>query len=258
MNIFLNILVPILCLILGYIFGSFPSAVVLGKLKYHQDPRDYGSKNSGATNAGRLWGKKACATVIFLDAIKTIIPFLITFFVLSNISYEGKKLVIDAENYWIMSKISPTITQNYVINWPVYYMTCLGCFLGHCYPCFANFKGGKGVTVFLITIFIISWILFIICAILFLIILKIKKTVSLSSLITTFSVTVISFIIFFGLKFNSFDPNKCLIFVNWKCFILDYSLSLILFIMTIFSLVRHRKNIVRLREGKEFTIKWMK
>ena len=58
MNILFNILAVLFCLILGYIFGSIPTAVWIGKVFFHRDPRLEGSKNAGGTNAGRLFGKK--------------------------------------------------------------------------------------------------------------------------------------------------------------------------------------------------------
>ena len=58
MNILINILAVLFCLILGYIFGSIPTAVWIGKIFFHRDPRLEGSKNAGGTNAGRLFGKK--------------------------------------------------------------------------------------------------------------------------------------------------------------------------------------------------------
>ena len=89
MNILtINILVAIICLSLGYIFGSIPTAVWVGKIFFHQDPRDYGSHNAGGTNAGRLWGKKVGFVIILLDMIKTIAPLYICWACLTFIKFD--------------------------------------------------------------------------------------------------------------------------------------------------------------------------
>ena len=97
MNILtINILAVLFCLVLGYFFGSIPTAVWVGKIFFHQDPRDYGSGNAGGTNAGRLWGKKVGFIVIMLDMIKTILPMylccvLFTFIKFDYTHIEGVK-----------------------------------------------------------------------------------------------------------------------------------------------------------------------
>ena len=89
MNILLlNILVSLIILIFGYVFGSIPTAVWVGKIFFHQDPRDYGSHNAGGTNAGRLWGKKVGFCVIMLDMIKTIAPLYISWAILTFVKFE--------------------------------------------------------------------------------------------------------------------------------------------------------------------------
>ena len=63
----------IVCLVLGYLLGSIPFALVIGKVFYHTDVRKYGSGNLGGTNAGRVLGKKVGALVIVLDALKVVL-----------------------------------------------------------------------------------------------------------------------------------------------------------------------------------------
>ena len=83
MDIIYNILVALICLIFGYLIGSVSFAIIIGKVFYHQDPREHGSKNAGGTNAGRIWGKKVGLLVIILDMIKTIIPMWICWAILT-------------------------------------------------------------------------------------------------------------------------------------------------------------------------------
>ncbi|KAB3789399.1 glycerol-3-phosphate acyltransferase, partial [Phocaeicola vulgatus] len=98
-------------MVLGYLFGSIPWALVIGKVFYKTDVRNFGSGNLGGTNAGRVLGKKAGVTVIILDGLKA-------FFVV-----------------WLCVLFVPEAA--------VYAGMC--CCAGHCFPIFAKFKGGKAV-----------------------------------------------------------------------------------------------------------------
>ena len=83
MNIyFVNILLGIGSIVLGYLFGSIPNGVIIGRLFFHKDPRDYGSHNSGGTNVGRVLSKRAGVATIILDMLKIILPIYVTWAVL--------------------------------------------------------------------------------------------------------------------------------------------------------------------------------
>lgn len=101
----------LISLIIGYLIGSIPWGVVIGKIFYHKDIREYGSGNSGGTNAGRVLGRPIGIIVILLDALKALIVMI------------------------IVNKISPGYEQ---------YAGLAVC-IGHCFPIFAGFKGGKAV-----------------------------------------------------------------------------------------------------------------
>ncbi|MEG0683816.1 MAG: glycerol-3-phosphate acyltransferase, partial [Coprobacillus sp.] len=109
--------VYILLIVMSYLYGSIPFALVVGKLFYNTDIRKQGSGNLGGSNAGRVLGKKAGISVIVLDASKCCISILLA------------KLVINAMG----------------LNNDIIYLCALACMLGHCYPIFAKFKGGKAV-----------------------------------------------------------------------------------------------------------------
>ena len=72
-----NILAAILLIIIGYVFGSIPNGIWIGKIFFHKDPRDFGSGNSGGTNVGRVFGKKIGVLCIVLDCLKIIAPFIV-------------------------------------------------------------------------------------------------------------------------------------------------------------------------------------
>ena len=101
----------ILAALAGYLIGSVPWALVIGKVFYNTDVREHGSHNLGATNAGRVLGKKVFFAVATLDALKGLIVYLILNHFDHNMALAG----------------------------------AVGTILGHCYPLFSNFKGGKGV-----------------------------------------------------------------------------------------------------------------
>ena len=98
----------ILCILLGYLLGSLPFALIIGKVFYHTDIRQYGSGNLGGTNAGRVLGKKAGISVIVFDVLKVVLAIAIA------------TQVSKVAGIW----------------------TGLACCIGHCYPVFAKFHGG--------------------------------------------------------------------------------------------------------------------
>ena len=101
----------LISMVIGYLVGSIPWALVIGKLFYHTDVREYGSGNLGATNAGRVLGGKVFFIVAVLDALKGLLVFLAV------------------EHY----------------DYHLALFAAVGVFIGHCYPVFSHFRGGKGV-----------------------------------------------------------------------------------------------------------------
>lgn len=116
-------LTVVLSLLFGYLSGSVPYGLLLGKLGGLGDIRKQGSGNIGATNVLRLGGKKLAIATLLLDALKGTIPVLIA-------------------KHWSMDAAV---------------MTALGAFAGHLFPVWLRFKGGKGVAVALGVIFALSW-----------------------------------------------------------------------------------------------------
>ena len=96
---------------IGYLLGSIPFALVIGKLFYHTDVREFGSGNLGGTNAGRVLGKKAGIATILLDIVKVILAVAIV-----SVGFDNQEMSI-----W----------------------SGVAAAFGHCYPIFAHFKGGK-------------------------------------------------------------------------------------------------------------------
>lgn len=197
-------MINIILLLIGYLIGSIPFALVIGKLFYNTDVRNFGSKNLGATNAGRVLGKKAGLAVTILDALKGLIVIIIA-----------------------------TILKNSGLNIdPI--ICALGVLIGHCYPIFANFKGGKAVATSFGIILGINVYLFLIGLACFLLNLKIHKMVSLSSMISLSIIAIIS-----------------------PLFVDNLTTNIILVLIALFVIYKHKANIIRIKNKTESKVKWI-
>ncbi len=205
-----KILFYLLASIAAYLFGSIPWSLVIGKVFYQTDIREHGSGNLGGTNAGRILGAKAGSFVIALDILKSFI--IVT----------------------ILSSIDQTLA-----------ILC-GMFasIGHCFPIFANFKGGKAVAtnagyILAISIFITKNPQYqaAIPVLVFLVMLFAFKMVSLASIVALTSASIISF----------FQPNLLV--------------SIGITLLSAFSIYRHKDNIKRIINKEErkvgFLSKWL-
>lgn len=190
----------VLYAILAYIIGSLPFALIVGKIGYNIDVREHGSGNLGATNAFRVLGIKAGSIVVLADILKGTIAVVIPFLFNADV-----------------------------------YLLAIGLFavLGHTYPLFARFKGGKAVATSAGIILGVSPLLFAIMIVSFLICLYFSKYVSLSSMVTG----VITLIVTFFLK--------------------DIGLMIVILGLNIFVFYRHKENIKRIKNKTEPKITWM-
>ena len=248
-----NIGAVIIVLLVSYLFGSIPNAIWIGKVFFHKDVRDYGSGNAGGTNAGRVFGKKIGLLVIFLDGIKLIAPLYIFWAIFTKAPiYNGEPLVSSVEKIYIDG------INNGIIQWPVYWLAVIGCSLGHCYPVFAQFKGGKNVASFAGIIAATSWLFSIIDISIFLGTLKAKKYVSLASIIFSW-VSVIMFWTWAILLMTKTVSGSWAWFINYgpsiEC---NYVAAICVTFEASLLTFKHKENIKRLKEGTERKITWMK
>lgn len=196
----------ILLILLGYLYGSIPFALVIGKVFYNTDVRESGSGNLGGTNAGRVLGKKAGISVIILDALKAVVIFYLS-------------------NY---------LSLKFNLNLDIKYIAGLACIFGHCYPIFAEFRGGKAVSTSLGYFLCIKPLYAVVAIVVFLLVLKISKYVSLSSISTALIVLCIT-----PFLAVSVTAKICML------------LAVILLVY------RHKDNIKRIRNHTESKIQWM-
>lgn len=184
----------LLFIVIAYLLGSIPSGVWVGKLLYKKDIRNYGSGNSGATNAFRVFGKKAGTIVILLDFIKGIVATTLP-------------IMFDVD-------VHPLI---------------IGLFsgIGHAYPIFANFVGGKAAATTGGIIFAVYPGYFLFAFTIFALSVYVTSVVSFSSMLFGVVLVIISF------------------------FAHDIIFTLITLFMAAFLIYRHQENIERLKKGEE-------
>lgn len=196
-----------LLIVLAYLLGSIPSGLIIGKTFYNKDIREHGSGNLGGTNTFRVLGKKAGFTVTISDILKgtlaTLLPWIVT-------------------SIWgIEIGLNPLIFGVFAV-------------VGHMYPIFAGFKGGKAVATSAGILLGHEPLLFLIIIAVFFLVLYLSKYVSLSSMVAGFCGFIYSLLL-------------------WD----DKLLMAIMAILTIFVVYRHRANIKRIVNKTEPKVSWI-
>lgn len=203
-------------LILAYLLGSIPSAVWIGKKYYGIDIREYGSKNAGTTNMLRVLGRRAAIPVFVLDFFKG-------FAAVSLLS---------------LMRYDPEITSAWLINLKI--LAVFAAVLGHIFPIFADFKGGKGVATLVGAVTGIYPQIILLCFAVWALVFMISHYVSLASMSAgcCFPLFVIIY------SSSEWSRNN------------DISFTFILFAFAVAGLLiwSHRKNIERLKAGTESKI----
>jgi glycerol-3-phosphate acyltransferase PlsY len=198
----------VILILLAYLLGSIPSALWIGKLFYKIDIREHGSGNLGGTNTFRTLGVKAGLIVSIMDILKgtaaTLLP-LIPFFAVTD--------------------IHPLILGVVAV-------------IGHMYPIFANFKGGKAVATSGGVLLAYHWPIFILMLLSFFVVLKLSKMVSFTSMVL--GVIALVYTILYNIFFE-----------------IDIPLLVVILLLSSFILYRHRANIARIKAGTEPKVKWL-
>ncbi|MBO8428156.1 MAG: glycerol-3-phosphate 1-O-acyltransferase PlsY [Firmicutes bacterium] len=253
---FYRLLLVITVAIISYVIGSIPNSVLIGKLFFHKDPRDSGSHNPGGTNAGRVLGKKAGVIVILLDGLKIVVPLYITFFLFTKCTPLMELMGYFENTAYNAFGIGNTLCEL------VIYVSALFGIIGHCYSIFLKFSGGKAVSCYLGTACCLSYFTFILCGSIFFGSLRVKKYVSLSSLLCSSAFTIFSWVLYLIYAFN-FDNSNVLFVLN--CFTwfgngpsICIYFPIVMTLGQIILIIKHIPNIKRLKEGTELKITWMK
>lgn len=167
----------LLIAIISYLLGSFNFGIMLSRKFQKEDVRSHGSGNAGATNMVRSYGKFWGVITILGDMAKVALAILIAYFI---------------DKYFIIS------TLNNIDNYDLLLKSFAGlfCVMGHIFPCYFNFKGGKGVATSGGMVFMIDWRIALILLAIFFIILLSTKYVSLGSIVMALLYPVFIFIFY--------------------------------------------------------------
>lgn len=200
-------MIRILAILIGYLFGLIQSSFIIGKLE-GIDIRNYGSGNAGATNAIRILGKKKGTIVFILDVLKAILAFFVSILILDSI----------LDSYFPYSIIIGIYAG-------------LGAVLGHCFPFYMKFKGGKGIA----------------CAIGIMI--SIDLLISLTLIMLCIAIVIFKKYISLGsIAFVSLSP----IFLSIYSF--SFEVILVSTLIGLICIYLHKSNIIRLFKGTEMRI----
>lgn len=204
----------IICLAIGYVFGLFQTGYIYGKLN-HIDIREYGSGNAGTTNVMRTLGKKAGFITYFGDTIKAVICTVIIHFIFG--------------------------IKNSDIEFLLVLYAGLGVILGHNFPFYLGFKGGKGIATtsgVILSLLPYNWLLSVLAFSTFMITAWISRYVSLASLIMVTGF-LIEFIVFGCIGFINVQPQHL------------PEAYVIVIVISVLAFIRHSANIKRLTTGTE-------
>lgn len=197
--------------IIAYAIGSINFAVILSRKLAGFDVREKGSKNAGTTNVLRTVGKKAAAFTLVLDILKGIVAI---------------SIAILAQKIWTEINVN---TLKYIAGFMV--------ILGHTFPIFFEFRGGKGVATAIGVLLMLNWKIGLICLIFGLVIIAVSKMVSLGSISAAILFPILT--IFLQEDFN----------------LIGILISFAIALLVVFN---HRTNIKRIKEGKENKLSFKK
>lgn len=205
----------LICLAVGYALGLVQSAFIVGKIFGKIDIRDHGSGNAGMTNVARVMGGKMAAVVLCADMLKAILAYIICSLIFNG---SGSFFAFGGG----VNGVLPGIYGAF------------GAVLGHVFPVYLKFKGGKGIACGLGFVLFFDWKIALICYAMALIVIPLTRYISLASIIGLVFLPVFAFVFGYGME----------------VLILCLALSAIL-------LYKHRTNIMRLAKGSEnkFTLK---
>lgn len=192
--------------IAAYLFGSLAFAIIVSRIMGLSDPRTFGSKNPGATNVLRSGSKPAALITLLLDGLKGFLPVFL-------VAHYG---------------------EAYGLQEGTVAMVAIAAFLGHLYPLYFRFKGGKGVATFIGVVFGIHWLLGVFTGLTWIIVAVFFRYSSLASLVAA-----------------AFAPAYYLLMDHAAPWYADARIASALFVMALLLAWRHKENISRLVAGKE-------
>ncbi|UWD34581.1 glycerol-3-phosphate 1-O-acyltransferase PlsY [Mesomycoplasma molare] len=230
MDFFYIILTNFIAIFIGYLVGSINLSILFSKRRKNEDIRDKGSKNAGSTNALRVYGVKFALPIFLFDIFKALFVVILA---------------------WIVHIQTQSNIYDKSLKYLVPQIAGLGVVIGHIWPIFFKFKGGKGAASLLGLFCGFNFIVVIIGVILFLSIVYFTKFVSLGSIVVPLILIAIGFIPWMTLSFIGI--------FNWKIYQSFYWINpLIILISHLFVIYSHKQNIIRLVKKQENKITFNK
>ncbi len=216
----------LLCIIIPYLLGSLNFGVMISRKRYNDDIRTHGSGNAGATNMLRTFGTKAAILTMAGDMLKAVVAVGLGYLI---VGVNGEFPIAGSDQtYRMVDQFGAAIAGLFVM-------------LGHMFPIFFKFKGGKGVSTSAMVVLMISPISFVICLLIFVIIVVGTRYVSLGSVMG---------MIFYPIILNAFsriyDPPR------------NSTACMISVVMAVLVAFMHRENLKRLAAGNESKISFRK
>lgn len=196
----------IIVAIIAYLLGSISFSVIISKKMAGFDVREKGSGNAGSTNVLRTVGKKAAVLTLICDCLKGVLAILIAYIAGSIVKDIDKSLLVQLAGIFVV--------------------------IGHTFPVFFKFKGGKGVATSLGVLLMVNWQIGLICLVFALVLMALTRFVSLGSVAAAVLFPVLTVFI----RTNYLVPGNYIIFG---------------IILAVFVIFNHRENVKRLLEGKE-------
>lgn len=204
----------IIVLIIAYAIGSISFSVILSKKMAGFDVREKGSGNAGSTNVLRTVGKKAAALTLLCDILKGVVAIIIAVIVGNMVGDVDRALLVQIAGIAVV--------------------------IGHTFPIFFGFKGGKGVATSLGILLIINWKIGLICLVFGLAIIALTRMVSAGSVLTAVLFPILT------------------LFVGHEFYIVEGNYFIFSIIMALLVAFNHRSNISRILDGKENKISFKK
>ena len=213
-------LAVLLTALIAYLLGSISTAVIVSRCFFREDVREKGSGNAGATNDLRNYGKKAALITTVGDLLKSIVAVLVGGFILTHLQLTGTS-EISMDGLRIVGR----------------YLAGACCVLGHLFPIFFGFRGGKGVMASFGMILILDYRIALLCLLVFLVTVAVSRTVSLGSVLGEFVAPCLGY--FFGTYVDKTSMETTLF-----C-------TLMIAVVALSVIVKHRSNIARICRGNE-------
>lgn len=205
-----SLLLAFVYILLPYLLGSVNTAIIVSGKFYHDDIRNYGSGNAGFTNIMRIYGKRAAIITFVGDFLKTVLAIMIG---------------------WCC------------FGYLTAYIAGFACFLGHIFPVYYRFRGGKGILCLTAMLFMLDWRIFLVLLAIFLLVVAMSKYISFGSVLCS---------VLFPLLFNRM--NKALLALVPHM----YLCQLIAIVIAVIVVVKHWGNLKRIFDGTESKFRFKK